>query len=87
MSSGDFTHQSETPQPIDIDAMVRVAGSAALDDLSMAGMPAWPELPFDLSRLAIEILVQRLIESGQRDMTVLNLAVLLGITYEDGSWT
>jgi hypothetical protein len=87
MSSGDFTNQSEAPQPIDIDAMVRVAASGALNDLSMAGMPPWSELPLDLSRGAIEVLVQRLIESGHRDMTVLNLAVLLGITYEDGSWT
>lgn len=85
-TSGDFSDQATTPQPIEMDNMILYASERALTAAEESALD-WDTLPATLARIGIDMIVQDLIVFGHKDMTILDLGVELGIVHKDGSWT
>ena len=84
--SGDFDGQANERLPLTADEVRTLVGAAAENDMSMAAYP-WTAIPEELATTGCDALVYELMKRGWRDVPVVEVAVMLGICYPDGSWT
>ena len=84
--SNDFTGQADTPQSLTYED-VRAASKRDLDTyLDENYGLRLPDLWADLFSVGAETFVYWLLEQGWGSKTVVDVATLLDITHEDGSW-
>ena len=85
--SGDFDGRDETPADLTDEQIKDRLASSADQYMSQSVGLDWPRLVEDLFESGAKTLIYDLIELGWGEKTVLDVGSLLGVIYEDGSWT
>ena len=87
MGSGDFAGRADQPAVIDPEAFRKSQAEFAHSFVDETYGLHFPQFVEALYEAGAENLIYRLIEHGWGDKTVLEVGELLGLVFEDGSWT